>query len=110
MFKKKTYNSTEHSVTQIKPTEAGNKENHLWVNLHLQNSAKTNRKHPDIKDCDMVIHKLKPSIGTKSPEPKWSPTRHRIVDNSIDNQYYIPSVAVENRTTILWMRHEVLKV
>ena len=36
----KQYNSTEHSVTQIKPTEAGNKENHLWVDWHLQNNAK----------------------------------------------------------------------
>ena len=103
-------NSTEHSVTQIKPTEAGNKENHLWINWHLQNAAKKNRKHPDIKDGDMVIYKLKPSIGIKSHEPKWSSTRHRIVDNSIDNQYYIPSVAVENRKTKLWMRHELLKV
>ena len=32
--------STEHSITQIKPNEAGKKENHLWVNWHLQNAAK----------------------------------------------------------------------
>ena len=36
---KNTY-STEHSTTQIKPDEAGKKENHLWVNWHLQNAAK----------------------------------------------------------------------
>ena len=42
-----TYNSTEHSTTQIKPNEAGKKDNHLWVNWHLQNAAKRNRKHPD---------------------------------------------------------------
>ena len=106
----KRQNSTEHSVTQIKPTEAGNKENHLWVNWHLQNSAKKNRKHPDITNGDMVRYKLKPSIGTKSHEPKWSSTRHRIVGNSTDNQYYIPSVAVDNRKTKLWMRHELFKV
>ena len=29
---KTTYNSTEHRITQIKPDEAGKKENHLWVN------------------------------------------------------------------------------
>ena len=102
--------STEHSVTQIKPTEVGNKENHVWVNWHLQNAAKKNRKHPDIKDGDMVRYKLKPSIGTKSHEPKWSSTRHRIVGNSTDNQYYIPSVAVEHRKTKLWMRHELLNI
>ena len=33
------YNSTEHSTTQIKPNEAGKKDNHLWVNWHLQNAA-----------------------------------------------------------------------
>ena len=59
---------------------------------------------------DMVRYKLKPSIGTKSHEPKWGSTRHRIVGNPTDNQYYIPSVAVENRTAKLWRRHELLKV
>ena len=58
----------------------------------------------------MVRYKLKPSIGTKGHEPKWSSTRHRIVGNSSDNQYCIPSVAVENRKTNLWMRHELLNV
>ena len=61
----KTYNSTEHSVTQIKPNETGKKENHLWVNWHLQNKAKSQREYPDIKDGVMVRFKLKPSIGTK---------------------------------------------
>ena len=43
------YDSTEHRIPQIKPNEAGKKENHLWVNWHLQNAATNNRKHPDIK-------------------------------------------------------------
>ena len=47
----------------------------------------------------MVRYKLKSNIGTKSPKPKWSSTRHRIVGSPTDNQYYIPSVAVENRKT-----------
>ena len=34
----------------------------------------------------------------------------RIVGNPTDNQYCIPSVAVENRTTKLWMRHELLNI
>lgn len=100
------YNSTEHTTTQIKPNEAGKKENHLWVNWHLQNNAKRNRKHPDIKDGDMVRYKLKPSIGTKSHEPKWSSTRHKVIGNPSNNQYYIPSV---NKSK-MWLRHELLKV
>ena len=83
---------------------------HLWVNWHLQHSAKKNRKHPDIKDGDMVRYKLTPSIGTKRHEPKWSSTRYKVVGNSINNQYFIPSVAVENRKSKVWMRHELLKV
>ena len=84
----KKYNSTEHSTIQIKPNEAGEKVNHLWVNWHLQNNAKRNRKYPDIKDGDMVRFKLKPSIGTKGHAPKWSSTRHKVVGNSTDNQYF----------------------
>ena len=57
----------------------------------------------------MVRYKLKPSIGTKSHEPTWSSTRHKAVGNSTNNQYYIPSVAVENRKSKVWMRHELLK-
>ena len=45
----------------------------------------------------MARYKLKPSIGTKSHEPKLSSTRQKVVGNSIFNQYIIPSVAVENR-------------
>ena len=57
----------------------------------------------------MVIFKLKPSIGTKTREPKWSSTRHKSVGNPTDNQYVIPSVVVEHRTTKLWMKYELLK-
>ena len=106
----KTYNSTEHTTTQIKPNEAGKKENHLWVNWHLQNAAPKNRKHPDIKGGDMVRYELKPSIGTKSHEPKRSSTRHKVIGNPTNNQYYIPSVAVEHRKTKLWLRHELIKL
>ena len=106
----KKYNSTEHSTIQIKPNEAGKPINHLWVNWHLQNNAKRNRKYPDIKDGDMVRFKLKPSIGTKGHEPKWSSTRHTVVRDSTDNQYYIPSIAVEYRKSKMWLRHELMKV
>ena len=68
------------------------------------------KKHPDTKDGDMVRYKLKPSIGTKSHEPKWSSTRHKVAGNSTNNQYFIPSVAVENRKSKVWMRHEPMKV
>ena len=33
------YNKTEHNTTKIKPLDAVKKENHLWVNWHLQNNA-----------------------------------------------------------------------
>ena len=102
----KKYNSTEHTTTQTKPNEAGKKENHLWVSWHLQNAAKKNRKYPDIKDGDMVRYKLKPSIGTKGHEPKWSSTRHKVVGKPTNNQYFIPSV---NKNKV-WLRHELLKV
>ena len=51
----KTYNSTEHGIIQIKHDEAEKKQNHLWVNWHLQNAAKNNRTQPKLKDSDMII-------------------------------------------------------
>ena len=104
----KKYNSTLHSTIQITPNEATKPYNRLWVIWHLQNNAKKNRKYPEIKDGDMVRFKLKPSIGTKSHQPKWSSTRHKVVGDTTDNQYYIPSIAVEYRKSKLWMRHELL--
>ena len=50
----KKYNNTEHATTQISPNDAKNPENHLWVYWHLQNSAKKDRKYPNIKEGDMV--------------------------------------------------------
>ena len=102
------YNSTEHSTIQITPNEATKPYNRLWIIWHLQNAAKKNKKYEKIKDGDMVRFKLKPSIGTKSHEPKWSSTRHKVVGDSTDNQYYIPSIAVEYRKSKMWMRHELL--
>ena len=54
----------------------------------------------------MVRYKLKPSIGTKGHEPKWSSTRHKVVGKPTNNQYFIPSV---NKSK-MWLRHELLKV
>ena len=54
----------------------------------------------------MVRYKLKPSIGTKGHEPKWSSTRHKVVGKPTNNQYFIPSV---NKNKV-WLRHELLKV
>ena len=105
-FLKHKYNSTEHSITQTKPNEAGKKENHLWVNWHLQNAANNNRKHPDIKDGDMVRYKLEPSIWTKSREPKWSSTRHKVIGNPTNNTNVIPSINEHK----VWLRHELLTV
>ena len=48
------YNGTEHNTTKIKPLDAVNKESHLWVNSHLQNNAKKDRKYPKVNEGDMV--------------------------------------------------------
>ena len=46
--------NTEHNTTKIKPSDAIKKENHLWVNWHLQNNVKKDRKYPKINEGDMV--------------------------------------------------------
>ena len=101
----KKYNSTEHSTIQIKPKEAGEKRNHLWVSWHLQNAAKKNRKYPDIKPGDMVRVQIKPKIGTKAHEPKWSSTRHKVI--RIDGNSYLIDYLPKKK---LFLRHELLKV
>ena len=101
----KMQNSIGHSVTQIKPTEAGDKENHLWVNWHLQNNAKSNGKYTEIKAGDMVRVHVKPKLGAKGHEPKWSSTRHKVIGNPT-NQYFIPSI----HKSKMWLRHGLLKV
>jgi len=101
----KKYNSTEHSTIQIKPNEAGEKRNHLWVSWHLQNKAKSNRKYPDIKAGDMVRVQIKPKIGTKAHEPKWSSTRHKVI--RIDGNSYLIDYLPKKK---LFLRHELLKV
>ena len=61
------YNSTEHSITQIKPNEAGKKRKPPWGNWHLQNAAKRNylKKHTGIKDGDVVGYKLNQVLGLR---------------------------------------------
>ena len=34
----------------------------------------------------------------------------KVVGNSTDNQYFIPSTAVEYRKSKMWLRHELLLV
>ena len=99
------YNSTEHSTIQIKPNEAGEKRNHLWVNWHLQNKAKSNRKYPDIKPGDMVRVHIKPKTGTKAHEPKWSSTRHKVI--RIDGNSYLIDHLPKKK---LFLRHGMLLV
>ena len=52
-------NNTEHNTTKFKPLDAINQENNLWVNWHLQNNAKTNRKYPNDNEGDMVRVNIK---------------------------------------------------
>ena len=40
------YSNTEHNTTKIKPSDAVKKENHIWVNWHLQNNAKRKQEIP----------------------------------------------------------------
>ena len=101
----KKYNSTLHSTIQITPNEATKPYNRLWIIWHLQNASKKNRKYPEIKDGSMVRFKLKPSIGTKGHEAKWSSTRHKVI-NIIGNSYLIDYLP-KNK---LFLRHELLKV
>ena len=54
----------------------------------------------------MVIYKLKPSIGTKSHEPKWSSTRYNVIGNPTTNQYVIPNM----NNYKVWLRHDLLKI
>ena len=48
-------------TTKSKPLDAVKKENYLWVNLHLQNNAKNNKKYPKVNegDCLWLINLLK---------------------------------------------------
>ena len=46
--------NTEHNTTKIKPSDAVKKENHLWVNWHLQNNVKKDGTYPKINEGDMV--------------------------------------------------------
>ena len=80
-------------------------ENHLWVNWHLQNNAKSNRKYPDIKPGDMARVHIKPKIGTKAHEPKWSSTRHKVI--RIDGNKYLIDYLPKKK---VFLRHELLKV
>ena len=101
----KKYNNTEHSTIEIKPNEAVKKDNHLWVNWHLQNKAKRERKYPKINEGDTVRVNIKKGRFAKGHEPNFSKERHKVVDVR-NNQYFIPSI---NKAK-LYLRHELLKV
>ena len=63
------------------------------------------KPYPEIKEGDLVRFNPKPTVGTKGHEPKWSSTRHAVVDIT-GNQYFIPSITVEYRTSTLYLIHE----
>ena len=44
----------QNITTKIKSSGAVKKENHLWVNWHLQNNVKKDRTYPKISESDMV--------------------------------------------------------
>ena len=53
------YNNTEHNTTKIKPSDAINKESRLWVNWHLQNNVKKDRKYTKINEGGVVRVNIK---------------------------------------------------
>ena len=99
------YSNTEHNTTKIKPLDAVKKENHLWVNWHLQNNAKTYRKYPKINEVGMVRVNIKNNKLAKGHEPNWSSTRYKVVGIKGD-QYLIPGINKDK----LYLRHELLFV
>ena len=99
------YNTTEHNATKIKPLDAAKKENHLWVNWHLQNNATKDRKYPNINEGDVVRVNIKNNNCAKGHEPNWSRERYKVVAIK-GNQYWIPGINKDK----LYLRHELLKV
>jgi len=79
--------------------------NSFWVNWHLQNNAKTERKYPKISEGDYVRIKINPKITAKGHDPTFSKEKYKVVSIT-DNEYYIPSFH-KNR---MWLRHELLLV
>ena len=67
------------------------KENHLWVNWHLQNNAKKNRKYTKINEGDMVRVDIEKGKFAKGHEPNWSRERYKVVGIK-GNQYLIPNI------------------
>ena len=99
------YSNTEHNAAKTKPLDAVKKENHLWVNLHLQNNATKNRIHPKLNEGDMVRVNILISKFAKGYEPNWSRERYKVVGIK-GNQYLVPG---KNKDK-LYLGHELLKV
>ena len=101
----KKYNNTEHSTIKIKPVEAVEKRNHLWVNWHLWDTAKRDRKYPKLSEDDYVRIKINPKRTARGHEPTFTKDKYKI--SMIKNgEYYIPSYHKQR----LFNRHELLKV
>ena len=79
--------------------------NFLWVNWHLQNNAKQERKYPNITEGSYVIIKIHPKRTAKGHDPTFSNEKYKVVAIK-DNEYYIPSFHKHR----LWLRHELLLV
>ena len=73
------YNNTEHNTTNIKPLDAVEKENHLWVNLHLQNNSKTNAGNTLRLMKVIWLELISENKFAKGHEPNWSSTRYKVV-------------------------------
>ena len=99
------YNNTEHSTIKIKPVEAVEKRNHLWVNWHLWDTAKRDRKYPKLSEGDYVRIKINPKRTARGHEPTFTKDKYEV--SMIKNgEYFIPSYQKQR----LFNRHDLLKV
>ena len=99
------YNNTEHSTIKIKPVEAVKPSNKMWVNWHLWDTAKRDRKYPKISENDYVRIKINPKRTARGHEATFTKDKYKVVGIK-DSEYYIPSYHKHR----MFNRHELLKV
>lgn len=67
-----TSNNTEHSRIQVKPVEALNPAIKLRVSWHLLDSAKRDRKYPEIEEGSYVRITINQKKAEKGHDPTFT--------------------------------------
>ena len=98
------YNNTTHSIIEIKHNDAKLPQNHLWVSLHLWNSAKRDRPYEEIKKGDMVRIMMKKNKFDKARMPNWSSEKCKVI--GIDNNNFLLNHPTRRK---VFLRHEIRK-